>query len=151
MSRVAGKVVLVTGAGSGIGRATAILLAKEGATVIVSDYQLSLAIGKEGQNARMAARLACQGPMASLQTLRVAVAKTRTSQAAQHVTALAHGLHGAMGFTSEFDLQLRTRRLYAWRQCAGAETHWQQTLGQSLLNHPQHSLDVLRELSDLTP
>lgn len=37
MSRVAGKVVLVTGAGSGIGRAAAILLAKEGATVIVSD------------------------------------------------------------------------------------------------------------------
>ncbi len=37
MSRVAGKVILVTGAGSGIGRATAKLLADEGATVIVSD------------------------------------------------------------------------------------------------------------------
>jgi 3(or 17)beta-hydroxysteroid dehydrogenase len=37
MSRVADKVVLVTGAGSGIGRATAVLLANEGATVIVSD------------------------------------------------------------------------------------------------------------------
>jgi NAD(P)-dependent dehydrogenase (short-subunit alcohol dehydrogenase family) len=35
--RVADKVVLVTGAGSGIGRATAALLVAEGATVIVSD------------------------------------------------------------------------------------------------------------------
>lgn len=37
MSRVADKVVLVTGAGSGIGRASAKLLAAEGATVVVTD------------------------------------------------------------------------------------------------------------------
>ena len=58
-------------------------------------------------------------------------------------------MYGAIGFTNEFDLQLRTRRLYAWRQCAGAETHWQQQLGQAMLDRPSHSLDVLRELTDL--
>ena len=99
--------------------------------------------------AAMAARLACQGEWSALSPLRVAVAKARTSMAAQQVTTLAHGLHGAIGFTHEFDLQLRTRRLYAWRQCAGAETHWQQHLGQAMLDRPCHSLDVLRELTDL--
>ena len=37
MDRVKGKVAIVTGAGSGIGRAIALLLAKEGAKVIISD------------------------------------------------------------------------------------------------------------------
>ncbi len=37
MSRVAGKVALVTGGGAGIGAATARLLAREGASVIVTD------------------------------------------------------------------------------------------------------------------
>ncbi|MEE8243560.1 MAG: SDR family NAD(P)-dependent oxidoreductase, partial [Pseudomonadales bacterium] len=41
--RVANKVALVTGAGSGIGRATAILLGKEGATVVVADIDFTTA------------------------------------------------------------------------------------------------------------
>jgi len=41
--RVHAKIALVTGAGSGIGRATAILLAQEGATVLVTDINAQAA------------------------------------------------------------------------------------------------------------
>ena len=37
MARVAGKIAFITGGGTGIGRATAILLAREGATVVIAD------------------------------------------------------------------------------------------------------------------
>ena len=44
-------------AGARSARSTIVDLAARSARVIVPDYQLSLAIGREGQNARLAARL----------------------------------------------------------------------------------------------
>lgn len=43
MGRVSGKIALVTGAGLGLGRATALLLAREGAKVAVTDIDAELA------------------------------------------------------------------------------------------------------------
>ena len=43
----------------------------------------------------------------------VAAAKAWVSDAARRVCALAHQCHGAIGFTSEYDLQLFTRRVKA--------------------------------------
>ena len=42
MGRVAGKVVLVTAAGQGIGRASCLMLAREGARVIATDINTEL-------------------------------------------------------------------------------------------------------------
>lgn len=40
MGRMAGKVAIVTGAGSGIGRESAVLMAKEGAKVVLTDIEM---------------------------------------------------------------------------------------------------------------
>ncbi len=84
----------------------------------------------------LAARMAAQIGCSALATINAAIAKARTSEAAVEVTALAHSIHGAMGFTADHDLQLFTRRLHSWRLQAGSESYWHEVLGQSVLNAP---------------
>jgi acyl-CoA dehydrogenase len=65
-----------------------------------------------------------------------AVAKARASEAAQVVASIAHAVHGAIGVTDEYDLQLYTRRLHTWRVAHGSETYWHRVLGKMFAHSP---------------
>jgi acyl-CoA dehydrogenase len=100
--------------------------------------------------ARMAAQIGCRATGIVPDRLRVAVAKARTGEAALEVASLSHSIHGAIGFTAEFDLQLFTRRLHAWRQAGGSEAYWQDVLGKALLDaRGTLALDLIRTTTDV--
>ncbi|MFJ3483170.1 acyl-CoA dehydrogenase family protein [Pseudomonas sp. NPDC090202] len=65
----------------------------------------------------------------ALNWLSIAVAKVSTAEAATRCANIAHAVHGAIGFTQEYALQLYTRRLWAWRGEFGSATHWSQQIG----------------------
>lgn len=99
-------------------------------------------------SARMAVELTAIGSGLELDAHRIAVAKARSSEAAVELSALAHAIHGAIGFTEEYDLQLFTRRINAWRLAAGSESYWFAELGGAITADSRpHSLDFLRELN----
>ncbi|MDI5929678.1 acyl-CoA dehydrogenase family protein [Rhizobium leguminosarum] len=110
--------------------------------------QLSV-MAEEVLSARVAAQLACRGQAHELSPAAVAVAKSRTSAAAREVAAIAHAVHGAIGFTAEFDLQIFTRRLHRDRIRSGAEGHWNDVLGDQVLMWQGETVDFLREFSDV--
>lgn len=62
----------------------------------------------------------------------VAVAKSRTGEAAGKGAEIAHQVHGAMGYTREHNLHYSTRRLWSWRDEFGNETVWQTLLGRMI-------------------
>lgn len=84
--------------------------------------------------ARMAAQLACESVDWRPAPLKAAVGKARASEAAVIVADISHAVHGAIGVTEEYDLQLYTRRLREWRHACGAETYWEGRLGHALLS-----------------
>lgn len=63
----------------------------------------------------------------------IACAKMIADRAAQLVTAAAHQTHGAIGMTKEYPLHYLTRRLWAWRDEAGAHHRWADRLGAALV------------------
>ena len=62
--------------------------------------------------------------------LEVASAKIRVGEAVEAGAAIAHQVHGAIGFSQEHVLHRYTHRMWAWRDDFGSESYWAVKLGQ---------------------
>lgn len=62
--------------------------------------------------------------------LEIASAKIRVGEAAGEGAAIAHQVHGAIGFSREHALHRFTQRLWAWRDDFGGESAWAARLGK---------------------
>lgn len=76
--------------------------------------------------AAAAFRAATRSPLPRVEA---AIAKIRAGEAAGVGAAVAHQVHGAIGFTYEHSLHFLTRRLWSWRAEFGGESHWAARLG----------------------
>jgi alkylation response protein AidB-like acyl-CoA dehydrogenase len=99
--------------------------------------------------ARSAALLGLSSADHRVNRLQAAVAKSRASEAATTVAAVSHAVHGAIGITAEYDLQLFTRRLHEWRRDHGGEGAWHRELGEAVLASTATPLEFAR--STLAP
>jgi len=90
--------------------------------------QLALFV-EEAAAARMACVAAARAADRAHGAFELAAAKLRANQAAATATSVAHQVHGAIGFTREYDLQRFTRRLWAWKSEYGNDRHWALEIG----------------------
>lgn len=88
-------------------------------------HQLAILAGESAACLRCANAL-----LEDLTELDVAIGKARCGEAVTLVSDIAHQVHGAIGYTLEHGLNLRTRRLWQWRDEHGAERYWQIKIGQ---------------------
>ncbi len=64
--------------------------------------------------------------------LEIASAKVRVGEAVKTGAAIAHQVHGAIGYTGEHILQRYTRRMWGWRDDFGSEAEWAVELGRKV-------------------
>jgi acyl-CoA dehydrogenase len=64
--------------------------------------------------------------------LEVAAAKVRCAEAAEKAAAIAHQVHGAIGYTIEHVLHRFSLRALAWRDDFGSESYWAVELGSMI-------------------
>lgn len=89
-----------------------------------------------------AVKAACTGAFAAADhgeaDFEIAAAKLRANEAIGICVALAHQVHGAIGFTHEFDLRQFTQRLMSWRTEYGNDRYWAERLGRAVAGRRAH-------------
>jgi acyl-CoA dehydrogenase len=101
-------------------------------------------MAEEVAAATLAAHIGLSGP--GFSTDRSAIAKLRCNEAAELLTATAHQLHGAIGATAEYDLQLWTTELRRLQRTQGTAATHALALGKSRATTGQTSLGFLEGL-----
>ena len=86
----------------------------------------------EAAAAALAARLDAIDLDPSAAAFEIAAAKLRANRAVGIVTSIAHQVHGAIGFTEEYDLHRVTVPLMRWRGTHGNDAHWARLLGRQV-------------------
>jgi len=66
-------------------------------------------------------------------TALVAAARSRVADSADAAITICHQVHGAMGFSLEYALNARTRRLMAWRNDFGSVLYWRRALAANFI------------------
>ena len=66
-------------------------------------------------------------------TLVIGIARARVGEACSKVSALAHQLHGAIGYTREHRLRHFTTSVWKWRDEFGTQAWWTRRVGQMVL------------------
>ncbi|MCC9195510.1 SDR family NAD(P)-dependent oxidoreductase [Arthrobacter sp. zg-Y820] len=102
----AGKTALVTGAGSGIGKAAAIALAAEGARVVVNDVDLEAAQAVVNEISAAGGTAAPSvGDVGSAEDVKGAVATAVNEFGGLHLAFNNAGISGPLGLLTEIDLE----------------------------------------------
>lgn len=95
-------------------------------------HNLATVVGETELGSMAGAAAAAQGGDA-VSELAAAIAKSMAGVSADKVARLGHQVHGAIGMTKEYDLQLSTRRLWAWESEFGSTRYWSSRLGSAVL------------------
>jgi acyl-CoA dehydrogenase len=72
--------------------------------------------------------------------LEVASAKIRVGEAVEAGAAIAHQVHGAIGFSQQHVLHRYTHRMWAWRDDFGSESYWAVKLGRMVASNGAEAL-----------